>query len=115
MIKNPYVSQTVWTTFSPLKGVLDYPLLDTILEVPTNPPGRVLLTKCNHIGGLPDEWYNDYYGNLIEINYLFSSFEEAKNYLVSHFERQYNEVKKEEYRLNSVILRLKMGAPYHGY
>lgn len=106
-MKKYSIGQNVWTVIDPLKGMLEYPIADKILEVPTNPPGRVLLLKTNHIDSTPYEWYNDYYGNLIETRYIFGTFAEAQQFLIGYYDGKLSQAKLELDRLSIIVYKLK--------
>lgn len=106
MIKNPSVGQKVWTVFDPSSGLLEFPSEDTITDVALRYQ-RVLLEKHNHMNEHPYHWSNDYYGNLIEPEYLYETIGEAKEFLLEHYSRLYAKSVAQSYRLRETISKLE--------
>jgi hypothetical protein len=100
------VYDRVWTTYHPRRGYLDHPELDYIIEIDWN-SGGLLLQRNNSLQDENDKhWTNDFYGNLVSPSQVFRTEEEAKEFLVGHYESELFELNRRADRIRQKINRL---------
>lgn len=80
------INDKVWSIYDPIKGHLAYPIEDYVTQI-DHVSSAVILQSLNYLNDKTfDHWTNDYYGNLISTNYLFSSYGEACKMLAKYYE-----------------------------
>jgi hypothetical protein len=100
------INDRVWSIYDPLKGYLQAPQEDYVTQI-DHKSSAVILQGLNYMDDETlDHWTNDYYGNLISTNYLFSSYEEACEVLSKYYEAKLVKVMGEARRYEKILADL---------
>lgn len=98
------VGTKVWVVFDPIYGYLEQPIEDVIKEVDNENTTGVILEKLNHINDNDiTHWTNDWYGNLVDTKYLFKTYEEAKNNLMSYYANEKSNLENKLAKINRIL------------
>lgn len=90
MVNSLKIGQTVWTVQDPRVGIVKLPIKDTVREVENKHNLAAILEKTNYLNKEPVHWTNDYYGNLIPAEHLFTNLRDALLYLEQHYSYKYD-------------------------
>jgi hypothetical protein len=105
--KNIEIGETVWAVYHPRNGYYAVPQQDFIQEVDKD-QSKVILQSANSLNDETDtHWTNDYYGNLVGLNTLYNSYEEAASFLLGRYEAELSLVEVQRARYKSIIADLK--------
>lgn len=102
------IGDTVFAVYHPRKGMLQSPIEDKIKEVSENfEPHSYILEKVNGLDDPDDDhWSNDWYGNLVEKEFLFRTMSEANAFLKEYYSKELGLLNKRTEKVKTILKNL---------